>query len=80
MAKKKPTDKKDKEKAKENDKKKPEVNDELNGFDITINNFGEINSTYDLDKLNDFLNKNVDDKKLRNRKETPGKEDKPEKE
>lgn len=48
-------------------KEKPRVNKELQGFDIQINSFGEINTTYDLDKINEFLNKNVDDKKLRNR-------------
>lgn len=48
---------------------KPKVNPELEGFDISINSFGEIKSNYDLDKLNEFLNKNVDDKKLRDRNE-----------
>lgn len=48
-------------------KEKPRVNKELEGFDIQINSFGEINTTYDLDKVNEFLNKNVDDKKLRGR-------------
>jgi hypothetical protein len=46
---------------------KPKVNPELEGFDISINSFGEIKANYDLDKLNEFLNKNVDDKKLRDR-------------
>lgn len=46
---------------------KPKVNPELEGFDISINSFGEIKSNYDLDKLNEFLNNNVDDKKLRDR-------------
>lgn len=43
----------------------PKVNEELNGFNIGINEFGEIRSNLNIDKLNDFLNKNVDDKKLR---------------
>ena len=46
---------------------KPQVNKELKGFDIQINPFGEIVTSYDLDKINEFLNKNVDDKKLRDR-------------
>ena len=40
---------------------------DLDGFDIRINSFGEITSTIDIDKINQFLNKHVDDKKLRHR-------------
>jgi hypothetical protein len=42
----------------------PEVHDDLKGFDIRINEFGEIISTYDVEKLNTFLNENTEDKKL----------------
>lgn len=45
----------------------PKVNPELNGFDIKIDSFGEINANYDIDKINKFLNRHVDDKKLRDR-------------
>jgi hypothetical protein len=45
----------------------PKVHKELEGFDISINSFGEINRTIDIEKINQFLNKNMDDKKLRNR-------------
>jgi hypothetical protein len=48
-------------------KESPKVNDELNGFDIKIDTFGEIRSTMSIDDINKFLNKNVDDKKLRDR-------------
>lgn len=65
MSKKEPNKKKP---AKKSDKK-PEVHEELQGFDIHINEFGEIVSNYNMDKINDFLNENVDDKKLRERKE-----------
>lgn len=44
---------------------KPEVHKELDGLDISINQFGEIKTTLDYDKINSFLNDNVDDKKLR---------------
>ncbi len=55
---------------KDNKKKEsPKVNQELEGFDIRINSFGEISSTYEIDKINEFLNKHVDDKKLRDREE-----------
>jgi NADH/NAD ratio-sensing transcriptional regulator Rex len=47
---------------------KPRVHKDLNGFDIQINSFGEIQMSYDIEKINQFLNKTVDDKKLRNRK------------
>jgi hypothetical protein len=59
---------------KKKEPKKPKVNKELEGFDITVNNFGEIQTPYNLDKLNDFLNKNVEDKKLKNRKDEDDKE------
>ena len=45
--------------------KQPKVNEELSGFNIGINEFGEIKTNLNIDKLNAFLNKNVDDKKLR---------------
>jgi hypothetical protein len=45
----------------------PESHDDLKGFDIKINELGEIQSTLSIDKLNEFLNDNVDDKKLRDR-------------
>ncbi len=44
---------------------KPRVHKDLDGFDIKINSFGEINSSIDIDRINQFLNKHVDDKKLR---------------
>lgn len=47
---------------------KPRVHKDLDGFDIKINSFGEIQMSYDIEKINLFLNKTVDDKKLRNRK------------
>ncbi|MEO9475175.1 MAG: hypothetical protein ABJG41_06560 [Cyclobacteriaceae bacterium] len=46
---------------------KPKVNKDLDGFDISIDSFGEIKSTLNIDEINKFLNKNVDDKKLRDR-------------
>lgn len=46
---------------------KPRVHKDLDGFEIEINSFGEIQMSYDIDKINEFLNEKVDDKKLRNR-------------
>ncbi|MFN4146679.1 MAG: hypothetical protein ACK4GN_12705 [Runella sp.] len=48
---------------------KPRVHKELEGFDIRINSFGEITSSINIDQINQFLNKHVDDKKLRSRDE-----------
>ncbi len=50
---------------KKKEEEKPDVHDELKGFDIRINEFGEIISNLEVDKLNDFLDDQVDDKKLR---------------
>jgi hypothetical protein len=63
MARKKSTDK---------SKEAPKVHPDLQGFDININSFGEVITNYDLDKINTFLNKNVDDKKLRDRDDIEG--------
>lgn len=56
-------------KKKENQEQKPKVNKELEGFDIRIDRFGEIKSTLNIDQLNSFLNRHVDDKKLRDRED-----------
>ncbi|MGB3852159.1 MAG: hypothetical protein WA958_19500 [Tunicatimonas sp.] len=50
-----------------NKRETPKVNPELEGFDIKIDTFGEIRTNYDVDKINQFLNRHVDDKKLRDR-------------
>jgi len=44
---------------------KPTVHNELEGFNIKINEFGEITSNLEIDQLNTFLNEKVDDKKLK---------------
>ena len=49
---------------------KPEVHNELEGFDININEFGEIVSNFPIEKLNDFLDEKVEDKKLIDRQES----------
>ncbi|MBK9016319.1 MAG: hypothetical protein IPM82_20870 [Saprospiraceae bacterium] len=47
--------------------KQPKVHDELKGFDIKINAFGELSSNLNIERLNQFLNEKVDDIKLRDR-------------
>lgn len=51
------------------DKKKNnlKIHQDLKGFDIKINEFGEIVSSYSVEKLNGFLDDNVEDKKLKDR-------------
>ena len=45
------------------------VHKELKGLEININPFGEIETNYDIQEINKFLNEHVDDKKLREREE-----------
>ncbi|MCP2042916.1 hypothetical protein [Pontibacter sp. HSC-36F09] len=45
-------------------KKKTRVHKDLEGFEIKVNQQGEIKSNYSIDQINEFLNKNVEDKKL----------------
>jgi hypothetical protein len=55
------------ESGKKSNKPKPKVHKELQGFDVSIDSFGEIKSNMDIEKINQFLNENVDDKKLAER-------------
>jgi len=48
-------------------KEKARVHKDLDGLDLSINSFGEIKSNMPIDELNKFLNKNVEDKKLKDR-------------
>ncbi len=47
----------------------PRVHEELKGFKMEINSFGEISSNLPIEAINDFLNKNVEDKKLKERED-----------
>ena len=53
-----------KKKSKKIENESPKVHEELKGFSININKFGEMESNIQVDKLNEFLNENVEDKKL----------------
>jgi hypothetical protein len=48
-------------------KRKPRVHSKLAGFEVSVNQFGELQSSMPIEKLNEFLNENVDDKKLSER-------------
>ena len=43
---------------------KPRVHKELDGLEVSINQFGELKSNMNIEDINEFLNKNVEDKKL----------------
>jgi len=49
------------------------INPRLEGFEVSVNTFGEVKSTLDIDKINTFLNEEVEDKKLVNREKEKGK-------
>jgi hypothetical protein len=49
--------------------KKPRVHKELEGFEINIDPFGKLKSTLDIEQINAFLNRNVEDKKLAERED-----------
>ncbi|MFM2393249.1 MAG: hypothetical protein RLZZ546_1231 [Bacteroidota bacterium] len=44
-------------------KDKADVHKDLKGFKISINSFGEMESTFSIDKLNQFLNKKTNNLK-----------------
>lgn len=50
-------------------KGKPIVHEELEGFNIKINEFGEMETTVPIERLNSFLDDKVEDKKLGNSEE-----------
>lgn len=56
--------KKEKKAPKEKPAPKARVHEDLAGLEVTINEFGEIKGNMNIEKINEFLNKNVDDKKL----------------
>ena len=59
-------------------KGKPEVNLALQGFDIRIDEFGEIISNFEVERINSFLDENMEDKKLPDKKENEAGDVKPE--
>lgn len=55
------------DKKNEKQEAKPKVHKDLDGLEISVDQFGEIKSNMNIEKINEFLNKNVDDKKLAER-------------
>lgn len=50
-------------------KDKAKVHKDLEGLDLSVDSFGEIKSSMPIDQINKFLNKNVEDKKLKDRED-----------
>ncbi len=48
---------------------KPEVHEELKGFEIKIDELGNVVSTIKKEEINKFLDENVEDRKLKERDE-----------
>lgn len=44
--------------------RKPRVHKNLSGLEVSIDPFGEIKSSMDIEKINAFLDEHVEDKKL----------------
>jgi hypothetical protein len=56
-------------KKKKEEELKAKVHEALKGLDIHINEFGEIESNFDIGRINDFLTHYVSDKKLDERED-----------
>jgi hypothetical protein len=52
---------------KKEEQKKPRVHKALEGFEVSIDQFGELKSNMSIEAINAFLDKNVEDKKLAER-------------
>ncbi len=50
-------------------KEKAKVHKDLDGLNLSVDQFGEIKTNMSVDELNKFLNKNVEDKKLKDRED-----------
>jgi len=59
----------DKKKSNESDqpKEKAEDQDKVKGLELKINEFGEVVSNVPTEKLNEFLDDNLEDRKLKDR-------------
>ncbi len=51
---------------KQDEKRKQDLHEELEGFDIRINEFGEMTTNINIDRINAFLNTHLADRKLHN--------------
>lgn len=56
-------------------KEKAKVHKDLDGFELSVDSFGEITSNLSVEDLNKFLDRNVKDKKLKDRDDLDVKRD-----
>lgn len=56
-------------------REKGQVHKEIKNFEIRINKFGQLEKSMSNEDLNQFLNKNIADKKLNANEENPTQED-----
>ncbi len=49
--------------------RKPRVHKKLSGLEVSVDTFGEIKSSMSIEKINAFLDENVEDKKLTEQRE-----------
>lgn len=49
--------------------RKPRVHKSLTGLEVSIDPFGEIKTSMNIEKINKFLDENVEDKKLTEQRE-----------
>jgi len=49
--------------------RKPRVHKNLAGLEVSIDPFGEIKTSMNIEKINEFLNEHVEDKKLTEQRE-----------
>lgn len=47
----------------------PKINEKLAGLEFKINSLGEIQTNFEIDRINSFLDKHVEDKKLKDRQD-----------
>ena len=52
-----------------NKEDKAKVHKDLKGLEIDVNTFGEVTTNLDIDKINEFLDDQVEDKKLVDRED-----------
>lgn len=56
-------------KKKQQPARKPRVHKSLSGLEVSIDSFGEIRTSMNIEKINTFLDEHVEDKKLTEQKE-----------
>jgi transcriptional regulator of heat shock response len=53
-----------KKKSKKKEKELPTLSDELQGFNIFLDEFGRVRTNQNIEEINNFLNRNLADRKL----------------